>query len=137
MKIGVVYGNPETTPGGMALKFFSSLRLSVRRKETIKDGDTQIGHVIKVTAVKNKVSSPFKETEISLFYDTGLDVLGDTIAYAVSKGIISRSGAWYSLDGEHLGQGLENVKSTLLESPKFLEKIQEKIKIGLDKPQTV
>ena len=138
MKIGVVYGNPETTPGGMALKFFSSLRLDVRRKEVIKDGNDQIGHVIRIRAVKNKVSSPFKETEISLFYDTGLDILGDTVTYAVSKGAIERSGAWYSIaGGERLGQGIENVKQALLDDPALLKSVQEKIKIGLDKPQTM
>ena len=137
MKIGVVYGNPETTTGGMALRFYTSLRLHVKRKEAIKDGDVQIGHQINIKAVKNKCGAPFRDTTVDLLYDSGIDCLSDTIQYAVNHGIIARSGSWFALGDEKLGQGLENVKQALLDDPTLLASIQNKIKESLDKPQSV
>jgi recombination protein RecA len=137
-KVGVIYGSPEVTSGGRALKFYASVRLDLRRKEAIKDGDIIIGHTIKIKCTKNKVSTPFRETTIDLLYETGIDKFGNIVADAVAKGAIERSGAWYSLSGgDRLGQGIENVKQALLDDPALLKNIQEKIKIGLDKPQTV
>ena len=136
-KIGIVYGNPEVTTGGLALKFYASLRLDIRRKEVIKDGDTQIGHQLRIKAVKNKVGAPFRETIVDLLYGSGIDTLSDTIQYAVNHEIITRSGSWYAFGDERLGQGLPNVKQALLDAPELLENIQEKIKIGLDSPKTV
>lgn len=122
-KIGVMYGSPETTPGGRALKFYSSLRLDIRRQQAIKSGDVVIGHPIKIKAVKNKMAAPFRETVIDLIYGKGIDVEKDTIQYAVNMGVIERSGAWYSFQGERVGQGMDNATETLKSSPELMAKV--------------
>jgi len=126
-KIGVMFGSPETTTGGRALKFYASLRLDVRRIGAIKDGDVQIGQKMRVKAVKNKVGSPFKETELDLYHDTGIDTFSDLVTYSVSQGVINKSGAWYDFEGERLGQGISNVKDFLSEHKEILEKIVKKL----------
>jgi len=145
-KIGVMYGNPETTPGGRALKFYSSVRLDVRRRDAItlsgKETDKNIiGHRIRVKAVKNKVGVPFRETELDLIYEDGFDKEGNTIEFAANMGILDvTANGWYSLDGEKLAHGKEELKEVLLNSPKTLEKVKGKIaafiKAGDSLPKT-
>ncbi len=130
-KVGVVYGNPETTPGGRALKFFSSVRLEVRRQEAIKNGTEIIGNKTKVKVVKNKVAPPFKEAEFDIMYGEGISKLGNIIDVAVSFDIIKKSGAWFSYDGERLGQGRDNVKKYMEENPEFTEMIERKVRMML------
>ncbi len=130
-KVGVVYGNPETTPGGRALKFFSSVRLEVRRQEAIKNGTEIIGNKTKVKVVKNKVAPPFKEAEFDIMYGEGISKLGNIIDVAVSFDIIKKSGAWFSYEGERLGQGRDNVKKYMEENPEFAEMIERKVRAAL------
>ena len=130
-KVGVVYGNPETTPGGRALKFFSSVRLEVRRQEAIKNGTEIIGNKTKVKVVKNKVAPPFKEAEFDIMYGEGISKLGNIIDVAVSFDIIKKSGAWFSYDGERLGQGRDNVKKYMEENPEFTQMIEKKVRLVL------
>ena len=130
-KVGVVYGNPETTPGGRALKFFSSVRLEVRRQEAIKNGTEIIGNKTKVKVVKNKVAPPFKEAEFDIMYGEGISKLGNIIDVAVSFDIIKKSGAWFSYDGERLGQGRDNVKKYMEENPDFTQMIEQKVRLVL------
>jgi recombination protein RecA len=132
-KIGVMFGNPETTTGGRALKFYSSLRLDVRRvyKSEIKQGDVIIGHRIKIKAVKNKVGSPFRETDVALVYEGGIDTDDDVISYALNHGIVTANGAWYSFNGERVGQGKDAVKAAYREEVEFKEKIQAAVKAAL------
>ena len=130
-KVGVVYGNPETTPGGRALKFFSSVRLEVRRQEAIKNGTEIIGNKTKVKVVKNKVAPPFKEAEFDIMYGEGISKLGNIIDVAVSFDIIKKSGAWFSYDGERLGQGRDNVKKYMEENPEFTGMIEKKVRLVL------
>ncbi len=130
-KVGVVYGNPETTPGGRALKFFSSVRLEVRRQEAIKNGTEIIGNKTKVKVVKNKVAPPFKEAEFDIMYGEGISKLGNIIDVAVSFDIIKKSGAWFSYDGERLGQGRDNVKKYMEENPEFTQMIEQKVRLVL------
>ncbi len=127
-KIGVMFGNPETTTGGRALKFYSSVRLDVRRVESIKQGDNVIGNRTKVKVVKNKVAPPFKFTEFDIMYGTGISKAGDILDCAVDAGIIEKSGAWYSYGGERIGQGRENVKAYLNERPELLDSLEQQIK---------
>ncbi len=130
-KVGVIYGNPETTPGGRALKFFSSVRLEVRRQEAIKNGTEIIGNKTKVKVVKNKVAPPFKEAEFDIMYGEGISKLGNIIDVAVNFDIIKKSGAWFSYDGERLGQGRDNVKKYMEENPEFAEMIERKVRMAL------
>lgn len=130
-KVGVVYGNPETTPGGRALKFFSSVRLEVRRQEAIKNGTEIIGNKTKVKVVKNKVAPPFKEAEFDIMYGEGISKLGNIIDVAVNFDVIQKSGAWFSYDGERLGQGRDNVKKYMEENPDFAEMIEKKVRLML------
>ena len=130
-KVGVIYGNPETTPGGRALKFFSSVRLEVRRQEAIKNGTEIIGNKTKVKVVKNKVAPPFKEAEFDIMYGEGISRLGNIIDVAVNFDIIKKSGAWFSYDGERLGQGRDNVKKYMEENPEFAEMIERKVRLAL------
>jgi len=130
-KVGVIYGNPETTPGGRALKFFSSVRLEVRRQEAIKNGTEIIGNKTKVKVVKNKVAPPFKEAEFDIMYGEGISKLGNIIDVAVNFDIIKKSGAWFSYDGERLGQGRDNVKKYMEENPDFAEMIENKVRAAL------
>ncbi|MBQ7985879.1 MAG: recombinase RecA [Clostridia bacterium] len=130
-KVGVIYGNPETTPGGRALKFFASVRLEVRRQEAIKNGTEIIGNKTKVKVVKNKVAPPFKEAEFDIMYGEGISKLGNIIDVAVNFDIIKKSGAWFSYDGERLGQGRDNVKKYMEENPEFAEMIEKKVRAAL------
>lgn len=127
-KVGVIYGSNEVTTGGRALKFYSSVRLEVRKGESIKQGTELIGNRTKVKVVKNKVAPPFKSTEFDLMYGTGISKEGDLLDIAANLEIISKSGAWYSYEGERLGQGRENAKEYLKNNPEFYEMLQQKVK---------
>jgi len=127
-KVGVVYGNPETTPGGRALKFFSSVRMEVRRQEAIKDGTEIIGNKTKVKVVKNKVAPPFKEAEFDILYGRGISKEGNILDTAVALNIIQKSGAWFSYEGERLGQGRDNIRKYMEENPEFCGVIYDKIR---------
>ncbi len=138
-KVGVVYGNPETTPGGRALKFFSSVRLDVRRQEAIKDGTEIIGNKTKVKVVKNKVAPPFKEAEFDILYGRGISKEGNILDAAVSLDIIQKSGAWFSYNSERLGQGRDNIRKYLEENKDFCEMINKQVRerLNLDKKTVV
>lgn len=127
MKIGVMFGNPETTTGGNALKFYASVRLDVRRLATIKDGENPIGNKTKIKVVKNKVAPPFREAELDLFYGTGFDALGSLIDMAVESDIVEKSGAWYSYKGERLGQGRDAARALLEENPEIEAQIRKEL----------
>ncbi len=127
-KVGVMFGNPETTPGGRALKFYASIRLDIRRTMSIKDGDKDIGNRIKIKVVKNKVAPPFRQVELELMFGKGISATGCIIDEAVNYGIIERAGSWYSYGDERLGQGKENAKSYLEENPELLKEIEMKVK---------
>ena len=129
-KIGVMFGNPETTTGGRALKFFSSMRIDVRRIESIKSGDQVLGNRTKAKIVKNKVAPPFKQAEFDIMYGTGISKEGDVLDCAVEAKIIEKAGSWYSFNGDRIGQGRENVKDYLKNNPDVLEEIEQ---ILLDK----
>jgi len=136
MKIGVMFGNPETTTGGNALKFYATLRLDIRRIATIKEGEEAIGNRTKVKVVKNKIAPPFKEAEFDIIYGTGIFKEGDILDLGVNFDIVEKSGAWYSFEGERMGQGRENVKSFLLENKDMRDRIAVLVreKAGLTKP---
>lgn len=127
-KIGVMYGNPETTPGGRALKFYASVRIEVRRGEQIKDGSEVIGNRTRCKVVKNKVAPPFKEAEFDLLYGKGVSKVGEILDAGVELGIVKKGGAWFSYGDNKLGQGRENSKDFLLENPDIMNEILEKIK---------
>jgi recombination protein RecA len=129
-KIGVMFGNPETTTGGRALKFYASVRLDVRRIETLKQGDQMIGNKTRVKVVKNKVAPPFKQAEFDIMYGKGISYEGDVIEVGVKAGIIDKAGAWYSYNDEKLGQGRENSKVYLKENPAITQEIEDKIRIA-------
>ncbi len=129
-KIGVMYGNPETTPGGRALKFYASVRLDVRRIEALKSGSEMIGNRTRVKVVKNKVSPPFKEAEFDIMYGKGISHEGEVLDLAVKMDIINRSGAWFNYGETRLGQGRDNVKAYLRDNPEFCAQIEEKIRAG-------
>ena len=124
MKIGVMFGNPETTTGGNALKFYSSVRLDIRRIGAIKDGDEIIGNETRVKVVKNKVAPPFKVVEFQILYGKGINKTAEIIEHAVKKGLIEKSGSWYSYEGDKIGQGLANACEFLQSNQKILEKIE-------------
>jgi len=128
MKIGVIWGNPEETPGGKALKFYSSVRLELRRSAQIKQGDQIIGNRIKAKVVKNKVAPPFRQTEFDIFYNEGISRLADILNTGLKFGIVSRSGAWFNYGSEKLGQGLEAAKGYLKENPRLVTEIVKGIK---------
>jgi recombination protein RecA len=128
MKIGVFMGNPETTTGGNALKFYASIRMDIRRIGTIKDGQEAIGNRTKVKVVKNKMAPPFKEVEFDIMYGEGISREGDLIDMAVEKEIIQKSGAWFSFDDERIGQGRENSKTFFKEHPEVARAVEEKLK---------
>lgn len=127
-KVGVMFGNPETTPGGRALKFYSTIRLDVRRAEQIKLGDSVVGNKTVVKVVKNKVAPPFKTANIDIMYGEGVSKEGEIIDLASDAGIIDKSGAWYSYNGEKIGQGKENVKALLKENTKLKDEIEAKLR---------
>jgi recombination protein RecA len=135
MKIGVMFGSPETTTGGNALKFYASQRLDIRRIAAIKDGDQMIGNRTRVKVVKNKIAPPFKEAEFDIIYGTGISKEGDILDLAVSSAIVEKSGAWYSYNGERLGQGRENARKFLAENSDIRDKIADMVKekVGLKK----
>ena len=126
-KIGIMFGNPETTTGGRALKFYASMRLDVRRVETIKKGEDMLGNRTRVKIVKNKVAPPFKKAEFDIMYGTGISLPGDILDTATDIGIIEKAGSWYSYNGERIGQGRENVKAYLEEHPDVLEDVRARV----------
>ncbi len=135
MKIGVVFGNPETTTGGNALKFYASVRLDIRRIGAIKTGQDVMGNRTRVKVVKNKMAPPFKEAEFDIMYGEGISVAGDLLDIGVEAGIIDKSGAWYSFDGERIGQGRENVKNFLKDNPDIFATLNQRVResVGLVK----
>ena len=135
-KIGVMFGSPETTPGGRALKFYSSVRLDIRRIESIKDGTEIVGNRTRVKVVKNKVSPPFRQAEFDIMYGKGISREGALLDMAVEYDIAKKSGAWYTYDGEQLGQGRENAKAYLTANPEIMMQMSEKVRssAGLDGP---
>lgn len=130
-KIGVMFGNPETTTGGRALKFYTSLRLDIRRIATIKEGSANIGSRTRVKVVKNKMAPPFKETEFDLTFDQGISYVGDVLDTAVEAGFVQKSGAWYSCGDERIGQGRESAKTYLTENKELLAKLETQVKAHL------
>jgi len=134
MKIGVMFGNPETTTGGNALKFYSSLRLDIRRQAAIKDGVEVIGNRTKVKVVKNKMAPPFKEAEFDIIYGEGASKVGDLLDLATAQDIVEKSGAWYSYNGERIGQGRENSKLFLKEHPEMCDDLERKVRLGYGLP---
>jgi len=131
MKIGVMFGSPETTTGGNALKFYSSVRLDIRRIGAVKDGEEVIGNETRVKVVKNKVAPPFKQTEFQILYGTGINRLGEVIDYGVKLGIIDKAGAWYSYKGDKIGQGKNNVVKFLQENPDLAHEVESKVRSEL------
>ncbi len=127
-KIGVLFGSPETTTGGKALKFYASVRLDVRRIETLKDGNEPVGNRTKAKVVKNKLASPFKVAEFDILYGTGISREGGLIDLGVEQGIVRKSGAWYTYEGDQLGQGKENARNFLRDNPDIADEIEKKIK---------
>ncbi len=127
-KVGVMFGNPETTTGGRALKFYSSIRLDVRRIETLKQNGEMIGNRAKVKVVKNKIAPPFKEAEFDIMFGKGISKEGDVLDLAAESGVVSKSGAWYAYEGEKIGQGRENAKMTLQNNPELMAEIEEKVR---------
>ena len=133
-KVGVMFGNPETTTGGRALKFYSSVRMDVRRIETIKSGGEAVGNRTRVKVVKNKIAPPFKEAEFDIIFGEGISTVGDIVDLATDANIISKSGAWYSYEGNKIGQGRENTKQYFKDNPDLLEEVSTKVRAhyGLD-----
>ena len=130
-KIGVMYGNPETTTGGRALKFYSSVRVEIRRSEQIKQNGEIIGNKANIKVVKNKVAPPFKTTQVDIIYVKGISRDGEILDLAVEGDIVEKSGAWYAYNGEKIGQGRENAKNFLIEHPAIFEEVEEKVKAQL------
>jgi recombination protein RecA len=135
-KIGVLFGSPETTPGGRALKFYSSVRLDIRRIESLKDGAEVVGNRTRVKVVKNKVSPPFRQAEFDIMYGKGISREGSVLDMSVDLGIVKKSGAWFTYEGEQLGQGRENAKTFLVENPEVMVEISEKVMIAAGLRQT-
>lgn len=127
-KVGVMFGNPETTPGGRALKFYSTIRLDVRRAEQIKDGSEVLGNHVRIKVVKNKVAPPFRTAEVDIMYGEGISQTGELLDMAVERDIIEKSGSWFSYGGGHIGQGREKAKTYLGEHPDIMEEIKEKVR---------
>jgi recombination protein RecA len=130
-KIGVMFGNPETTTGGRALKFYASVRLDIRRISTIKDGEEVVGSRVRVKVVKNKVAPPFREAEFDLIYGEGISRLGSLVDLGVTHKIVEKSGAWYAYGTERIGQGRENAKRFLKENPAMTDEIETKLRAAL------
>ncbi|UTF60150.1 recombinase RecA [Gilvimarinus sp. DA14] len=137
MKIGVMFGNPETTTGGNALKFYSSVRLDIRRIGSVKEGDEVIGSETRVKVVKNKVAPPFKQTEFQILYGQGINRMGEVIDYGVKLGMVDKAGAWYSYNGDKIGQGKNNVMKFLQENPDIATELESRVRgelLGTVKP---
>ena len=128
-KIGVMYGNPETTTGGRALKFYASVRIEIRKSESLKDGSDIYGNRVKCKVVKNKVAPPFKTAEFDILYGTGISKISEIIDMGTEFGIIEKSGAWFYYDGNRLGQGRDNARATIAGDPALQAELEEKIKI--------
>lgn len=131
MKIGVMFGNPETTTGGNALKFYSSVRLDIRRIGAVKEGDEVVGSETRVKVVKNKVAPPFKQTEFQILYGKGINRMGEIVDYGVKLGFVDKAGAWYSYNGDKIGQGKANAMQYLREHQDIAEFLEQKIKAEL------
>ena len=127
-KVGVLFGNPETTPGGRALKFYASVRLDIRRIENIKQDGQAIGSRVRVKIVKNKVAPPFREAEFDIIYGKGISKSGNILDLAVNLDIVDKSGAWFAYNGEKIGQGRENAKKYLEQNPKIMDEIEQKVR---------
>jgi recombination protein RecA len=138
-KIGVFFGSPETTSGGKALKFYASVRLDIRRIETLKDGTEAVGNRTRVKVVKNKMAAPFKQAEFDIIYGTGISREGSLLDFGVEHEVVKKSGAWYTYEGEQLGQGKENSRNYLLDNPEVANEIEKKIKakLGVGVPRAV
>ena len=134
MKIGVMFGSPETTTGGNALKFYSSIRIDIRKTTQIKEGQDVIGNLTKVKIVKNKVAPPFKQAEFDIVYGEGISRTGDLLDLGVAQGLVDKSGAWYSYQDERIGQGRENAKKFLKEHPEMMDEIEAKLRLALGMP---
>ncbi len=137
-KVGVMFGNPETTTGGRALKFYASIRMDVRRIETLKQSGDMVGNRTRVKVVKNKIAPPFKEAEFDIMFGKGISKEGDILDLAVDLKLVSKSGAWFAYNGDKIGQGRENAKTYLKEHPEVMEELEAKIRshyqIGEDAP---
>ena len=131
-KVGIMFGNPETTPGGRALKFYASVRLDIRRSEAIKNGTDVIGNKVNVKVVKNKVAPPFKVASIEIMYGEGVSYIGEVLDLAVDHDIIAKSGAWFSYEGEKIGQGREAAKNYLKEHPEVCEEVAAKVRAAIN-----
>jgi len=138
-KVGVFFGSPETTSGGKALKFYASVRLDIRRIETLKDGQNSVGNRARVKVVKNKLASPFRQAEFDIMFGQGISKEGSLIDFGVEHGIVTKSGAWYTFEGDQLGQGKENSRTYLKENPEVAATIEQKIKnkLGIGVPRPV
>jgi recombination protein RecA len=134
MKIGVMFGNPETTTGGNALKFYASVRIDIRRATQLKDGEEVIGNRVKVKVVKNKVAPPFRKAEFDIMYGEGISKVGEIIDLGVELSIIKKSGSWFSYGETKLGQGRDSVKTILSDNPELMEELETKIKNEITKP---
>jgi len=132
MKIGVMFGNPETTTGGNALKFYASIRMDIRRISQIKQGDAVIGNRTRVKVVKNKVAPPFREAEFDIMYNQGISTAGDILDLAVKDNIVEKAGAWFSYNGEKIGQGREAAKTYFQENPKVQDEVAKKVRAAAD-----
>ena len=128
MKIGVMFGNPETTPGGRALKFYASVRMDIRRISSFKEGSEVVGNRTRVKVVKNKMAPPFKEAEFDIVYGKGIDHFSEIIDLGIDAGILTRAGAWFSYGDDRIGQGRERVKEYLIEHPDIYAEIEDKVK---------
>jgi len=135
MKIGVMFGNPETTTGGNALKFYASVRMDIRRISQIKQGERAIGNRTRVKVVKNKIAPPFREAEFDTMFNEGISRSGDILDLAVNKEIIEKAGAWFAYNGEKIGQGREAAKEYLKEHPKLMDELTVKILAAVEKEQ--
>ena len=136
-KVGIMFGNPEVTPGGRALKFYSSIRLEIRKGEQIKQGASSIGNRTNIKVVKNKLAPPFKACAVDIIYGEGVSILGEIVDLGVESSVLEKSGAWYSYNGEKVGQGKENVKEWLKNNPKIREEIEKKVRAYFENNDTL
>ena len=136
-KVGIMFGNPEVTPGGRALKFYSSVRLEIRKGEQIKLGSDAIGNRTNIKVVKNKMAPPFKSCSVDIIYGEGVSITGEIVDLGVESSVLEKSGAWYSYNGEKIGQGKENVKEWLRKNPNMKEEIENKVRKYYEKTDTL